>query len=212
MRASLALRHAHHNLSTAERRESVLKQGLSKANGGSMKKPIIISSEGIDEKDLRQFLADTERVTGAKITVIPQWVVMSDSPAVENALAALFTIPVLMASESVKLTKRGRRTLKSAKPVVETDSTTPAFVVHEVKSWEIHIPGVTGKTTDLPERITISEKNARLCSGSFVEGTLLRHPKAGWQRITGKHGVGQGMEPIDTQEAIQLLDAEMVEA
>jgi hypothetical protein len=168
--------------------------------------PVIISSQVVNEADLRKLLDDTSKVTGAKITVIPQWVVTSDSPAVECALAALFGIPPEGKEiVSVKLTKRGR---KAAKPVqvVSAQVEPPAFQIHEVRSWEVHVPGVSGKAPELPEKITITEKNVRLSKGMFETGTLLRHPSAGWQKVTGEKGTGQGMEPIDAKDAIAILD------
>jgi len=77
----------------------------------------------------------------------------------------------------------------------------------KIKIWEVHIPGVSGKTTTEIEKITIDEKNIRLSGGRFVTGTLLRHPKAGWSKVTGAKGTGQGMTSISTDEAIAILDA-----
>lgn len=60
----------------------------------------------------------------------------------------------------------------------------------EVRSWHVVLNG-----QDV-EQITGSEKTRRLNAGEFETGTLLRHPKAGLQHVTGDKGTPQGMEPV----------------
>lgn len=66
----------------------------------------------------------------------------------------------------------------------------PDKASREIRSWHVLLGG-----TEV-EVITISEKNRRLAAGEFDTDTILQHPKAGKQRITGEKGSPQGMEPI----------------
>jgi hypothetical protein len=60
-----------------------------------------------------------------------------------------------------------------------------------IKAWRVFLPG----SDVISERITIEEKNLRLSKGVFEPGTILHHPLAGRQRVTGAKGSAQGMEP-----------------
>lgn len=60
----------------------------------------------------------------------------------------------------------------------------------EVRSWHVVL-----NDQDV-EQITNSEKTRRLNAGEFETGVLLRHPKAGMQRVTGEKGTLQGIEPV----------------
>jgi len=61
-----------------------------------------------------------------------------------------------------------------------------------IKAWRVFLPSSDGYVS---EQITIEEKNLRLARGEFEPGTILHHPKAGRQRVTGAKGSRQGMEP-----------------
>jgi hypothetical protein len=161
--------------------------------------PLVISGEKVNEEDLLKFVVDTRRITGVEITVTPQWVVACADPTVATALYMLFG-PQPVAE--VKLTPRGRAKLKAPKAELELKQAEPK----EIRIWEVHVPGISGKTLELPEKLTITERNLRLAEGKFAPGTLLRHPKAGWQKVTGV-GPGQGLNPMEAAEAIALLDA-----
>lgn len=159
-----------------------------------MNKPVIISGQQIGEDDLRQYLADTEKLTGSKITLVPQWVVTSDSPNVEMALEALFgglgiDVDAPVIAKVVHKAKRGKGITVSNKASTFKLKPSPA---QELKSWR-----VLDADGNMVEQLSIEEKNLRLASGAFVEGTILHHPKAGKQRVLGAQGSGQGLMPVD---------------
>jgi len=58
------------------------------------------------------------------------------------------------------------------------------------KAWRVL--NVIGQVV---EQITIEEKNRRLAAGEFEPDTILHHPRAGRQRVTGAKGQPQGLEP-----------------
>ena len=59
-----------------------------------------------------------------------------------------------------------------------------------ISAWQVL--DILGRIT---ENITIDEKNRRLAHGLFSPDTILHHPKAGRQRVTGPQGQPQGLEP-----------------
>lgn len=61
----------------------------------------------------------------------------------------------------------------------------------EIRSWHVI---VGDQEIDV---IAISEKNRRLNAGEFETGTILSHPRAGRNRVTGEKGQPQGMEPVE---------------
>ncbi len=149
-----------------------------------MSKPVIVSSEMLGEAELRQFLADTEKMLGAKITVVTQWQVSCDDAAVMLALEALFG-KLGAPSEPVaeKLTRRGKRAVQLHP--VEADG-------RHIKSWRL-----LDRVGNVLEFLTIDEKNQRLAAGGFEEGAILHHPKAGKQVVIGAQGSGQGLKPLE---------------
>lgn len=84
------------------------------------------------------------------------------------------------------------KTITSTRPVMSTSPVrlNPLRQHREIRSWHVW---VNDKEVDV---ITISEKNRRLNCGEFETGTIISHPKAGKNRITGEMGEPQGMEPI----------------
>jgi hypothetical protein len=179
-------------------------------------KSVIISGEKFAEKNVRQFLADAEKLTGATITITPQWVITCDSPDVSMALAALFGGFSVAGTEPVdaKLTGKGKRATKALKKNQEAESLTQVeppepkkFELRpappqELKAWEVYLPG----QPEYIEKITVTERNLRLTRGDFETGTVLRHPKGGWVKVTGDKGNrGQGMADIDADEAEKLI-------
>ena len=145
--------------------------------------------KGMAEKVLRDFVAQLENLTDAEIKIEPQWALWSDSPAVMTALGALFNcVPP-------KIEKK-----KNNDPAGEPKAH------KQIRTWDVHIVGVTGTTTDPIEKLTIDEKNARLEAGSFQEGTLLRHPASGFSKVIGPQGTEQYIQAIDTEEAVAILD------
>ncbi len=161
---------------------------------------VVISGKSLDEEEVVQFVAQIESLTGAEVSFEQQWALSSPSESVMNALRMLFSGPAPMPEPVGKVKKAKQTADVSDKPFYSTQTG------HEIKVWEVHVPG-SGKTTEQIEKITISEKNLRLAAGRFQAGTLLRHPRAGWSRVTGAQGTGQGMTEIDTAEAIRLLEA-----
>lgn len=157
-----------------------------------MSDPVIISGEVVGEDTLRQWLADTERLTGAKITITPQWLVHSENDAVNLALAALFggvtaSDGIRLKAKKVKAKAKGE-TPAPVKPAFKLNPAPP----REVKAWRVL--DADGKPV---EWISLEERNRRLARGDFAEGTVLHHPKAGKHKIT-KSGPGQGMEPVNS--------------
>jgi hypothetical protein len=192
---------------------------------------VLIDQDVIEEDALREFVARIGKLKQAEIRIHAQWQVWSEDAAVMTALDALFgsMLPVAPTKKTAKDGKKGKRlylatgggrgqsiTVSKAGEQLAAEheggipdpDPEPVGEHKQIRTWEVHIPGVTGKTTDnaLPEKITIDEKNHRLNAGLFTPGTLLRHPKAGFSRVTGTMGAGQGMEAITPTEAIKLLD------
>jgi hypothetical protein len=69
----------------------------------------------------------------------------------------------------------------------------PSSNQNPLKSWQVFLPN----SNEVSEQITIEEKNHRLLKGEFEPGTILHHPKAGRQLVTGPKGNGQGMKPVE---------------
>jgi hypothetical protein len=169
---------------------------------------VVISGKSIDEEQVLDFVSRLEEFTGAEIMIQTQWQVTSESASVMTALRALFGPQVEAHGVTPKKV--------TAKPVQPTPPEKERMVAgaqlfrpgpnKEIAVWEVHVPGVSGKTTGQIEKITITEKNLRLVAGKFETGTLLRHPKAGWSKVTGDKGSGQGMTEITATEAIAVLE------
>lgn len=152
-----------------------------------MSKPVIVSGEMVGEDNLRQFLAGTEKMLGAKITVVPQWQVSCDDAAVMLALEALFGKlgqPADDQAASVRLTRKGKARVQRLEPV-EADG-------RQIRSWR-----VLDRLGNVSEYLTIDEKNRKLAAGEFEEGAILHHPKAGKQLVIGAKGGGQGLKPVE---------------
>jgi hypothetical protein len=66
----------------------------------------------------------------------------------------------------------------------------PAIVRNPIRAW--CVLDILGQVV---EHISIEEKNRRLAAGEFEPNTILHHPKAGRQRVTGAKGQPQGLEP-----------------
>jgi len=149
--------------------------------------PIVIPSTPIDEDDLQQWVADTEKLTGSRITVDRQWLVHSENESVNQALAALFGNPT---TEQAARKPRKARAEKPEKPKIKLNTAPPG----ELRAWR-----VLGEDGEPVESLSLAERNHRLSGGAFAEGTILHHPKAGKHRVTGAPGVGQGqgMEPVE---------------
>lgn len=174
---------------------------------------------------MRDLAAAMGRATGAPVHVARQYVVTSDSPVCLQALETLLGEPSrkqLPAPQELptkrKYTPRAGKVI--ARPVdggflpgpaptaiIEGRVLGPGEGLHgkspleykpvklapaplrEIKAWHVIIDN---RETEI---ITISEKNRRLAAGEFEAGTILRHPKAGNQCVTGPKGQPQGMEP-----------------
>lgn len=146
-------------------------------------KPIIISGDVIGESDLRAFVADVERLTGARVTIIPQWVVASDNPAIELALQSLFAhVPLKPLTRREKPVRFGGGEKKPAFRLLPTPE-------QSLKGWRVLDDA--GQPT---EKLTNVEKNRRLAQGEFDEGARLHHPKYGKQVVVGARGSEQRLE------------------
>lgn len=165
---------------------------------------VVISGKNMDEDQVVDFVAQLETLTGAEVVFEQQWALSSPSESVMKALQLLFSVQPVSHGNL----KKGKKVKLSTAALVpgKEDKAVESVTGHEIRAWEVHVPGVTGKTTDPVEHITITEKNIRLAGGRFETGTLLRHPRAGWSKVTGDKGTGQGMTQIEAIEAIRILE------
>lgn len=173
-----------------------------------MKSPIIVDNQRVDEETLTRFINDVQRMTGAKVTVRlrSQWVVETENYPVSLALQTLLGgMPDDPAPRGYKPTKQAASFHLSAKgaklhaeyhAAKNTNDTQGGYQAapKALKSWSL-----LGNDGNVVETMTVEEKNKALAEGRFAEGAILRHPKAGKQRVIGA-GPGQGMEPVQ-QEA-----------
>lgn len=142
---------------------------------------VIVSGLQVGEDDLREFLAQTERLTGAKIDIEPQWVLTCANPQVQDALAKMFG-----AQAEARPTKKSGRG-KKAEPLLKlkTGHTAP------LKSWRLL--DADGKETD---RLSKTQLVERLLAGQFEPGQRVHHPKEGIRLVVGNAG---GKQELSSQ-------------
>lgn len=139
-----------------------------------MNPPIVIPI-GVDEDVLQEWIADTERMTGARITVDRQYLVNCENESVREAMALLFGGPEVLLSRKSK--KNGKSVLKDAPK-------------RELKSWRL-MNGL-----ELVATLTNSELDARLAAGDLADDAILKHPKLGNRRVV-RDGAAQKLEPVE---------------
>lgn len=131
--------------------------------------------------DLETMVSGLEIACGGnRIVVSPAFDLIVNDHRQVAALNALFGSNGNVEGVIVK-----HKTIKQSK----TPNAYPALRA-EMRAWQVL--DILGMVT---EQITISEKNRRLAAGEFAPDTILHHPKAGRQRVTGPQGLPQGLEP-----------------
>jgi len=159
----------------------------------NLSEQIIHVKTPITREDLASLVFGLEAACGGnriEVTEVFDLVVKDDRQA--NALRALFGpngkdnfIPIL---------KRKPR-FPSSVPVVHKKENvlypkSIEIIRAHFRAWRVL--NILGQVV---EQITIEEKNRRLAAGEFEPDTILHHPKAGRQRVTGAKGQPQGLEP-----------------
>ena len=166
-----------------------------------MNNQLRIDGARLQREDLDALFVQIEAMGGPKFELRAEWVVETPDPLAMYALERLLG---LTHGGKVDETPRpiGEKYHGSGSWVTAPEPLVPvckdhheevsqAFTVpgREIKAW--HVLDADGKVV---EKLTISERNNKMARGEFAEGTILRHPRAGKQRITNS-GPGQGMEP-----------------
>ena len=109
---------------------------------------------------------------GSSIKITESWELIVKDPRQVQAIRSLFDTRVI---DSYQVKDTGPK-VKKAK--------------HIMRAWRI-----LNNLGQVVEQISIEEKNRRLSAGEFDPDTILHHPKAGRQRVTGSKGSPQGMVP-----------------
>ena len=134
---------------------------------------VIVSGLQVGEDDLREFLAQTERLTGAKIDIVPQWVLTCANQQVQDALAKMFG-----AQAEGKPVKKGGRG-KKAEPLLKLKPGKTA----PLKSWRLL--DADGNETG---RLSKTQLTEHLLVGKFEPGQRLHHPQEGLMVVIGNAG------------------------
>jgi len=139
-----------------------------------MASTIIIHPEAVEKDALMQWVRDTQKITGAVISVVERLELTADDPAVSSALKSLFATPEV----------KGQKKLKRREaPEMATAFRLPSAPAKAVRAWR-----VLGEDGKPKERISAEERDLRLSKADFPTGTVLHHPKEGKYRVIGRMG------------------------
>jgi hypothetical protein len=161
---------------------------------------VIIKEHYLANKDVPAFLSALEEATGEPLEWEINYIIHTESMRTAQALEMLFGPAVL---KDVVVAMPGKKAAAQKKKVSFPAATASAGSagatfklkarpenMPELAAWEVWLDGA------LVEKITVGDKNLRLASGKFKAGSLLHHPRAGWQQVIGDEGSGQGMKPM----------------
>jgi type III secretory pathway component EscU len=177
------------NLPSTLSRKACFRRKHENSTRGEAMTEIIIKEHYVADGTVEEFLTALASATGELIEWEKRYVVTTSSMRVAVALDSLFGANgSVMAPEKKEPEKNT--------PVVYP--TRQASTLKEIKAWEVFENGQS------VEKITVTDKNIRLVARQFKAGTVLHHPKGGWQRVTGELGSAQGMEPLTAEQVREM--------
>jgi hypothetical protein len=141
----------------------------------------------ISKDDLETLISGLEAACGGnRIVVSEEFDLVVSNQRQALALKALFG-KVIQTDKNIPVKYRPKKVRDLNKKKV---SDPYPGLRNEMKTWR-----VLDKLGMVAEQITIEEKNHRLAAGEFETDTILHHPRAGRQRVTGEKGHPQVLEP-----------------